>query len=531
MHLIDLIRERLVRAQDGFTMAVTMGALMLITTVGLAAYAAADGDIKASADSRERKSAWAAAEAGLNWYVSRLTEDNNYWASCTNVPQVAPGQPAPVNQPWNGTGTDPRRWRQVPGVDEHYTIELLPVPGRSTCTTSNPPADVSMVDPSNGTFRIRATGRYRDEQRSIVAQFRRARFLDFLYFTDYETQDPLAYDSGDVTWANTNCASKYRDERSSSCTDISFPGFDVINGPLHTNDDLLICGSPTFGRAGRNDKVEVSGVRSPGYRATSGCSATPVFRTVFKYAQPTMEMPATNSELLATATAGGLVTVGRTQLTLRADGFIDVRDGAAQTLRTVSWPANGVIYVRNGSCGSTGPPKSKVYTGTGRDPDGCANVEVRGTYARSLTIASAKDIVIMGDIRRSGDALLGLIADQFVRVYHPVNRSSCSSAVDGQLQSVTIDAAILSLQHSFTVDNWDCGPPHGQLTVNGAIAQRYRGVVGQFSGSSLARGYEKNYNYDDRLHYRNPPHFLSPLNSAWRVLRVNEQVPAPGARP
>ena len=42
----------------------------------------------------------------------------------------------------------------------------------------------------------------------------------------------------------------------------------------------------------------------------------------------------------------------------------------------------------------------------------------------------------------------------------------------------TIDAAILAINHSFIVDNYDCGSPLGTLTVNGAIAQKYRGAVG-----------------------------------------------------
>ena len=37
---------------------------------------------------------------------------------------------------------------------------------------------------------------------------------------------------------------------------------------------------------------------------------------------------------------------------------------------------------------------------------------------------------------------------------------------------------------------------------------------------------DKAYSYDDRLKFRNPPFFLDPVKAGWRVLRVNEQVPA-----
>ena len=40
-------------------------------------------------------------------------------------------------------------------------------------------------------------------------------------------------------------------------------------------------------------------------------------------------------------------------------------------------------------------------------------------------------------------------------------------------------------------------------------------------------GYTKDYKYDKRLRYRSPPFFLDPISAAWRIIRANEQVPAP----
>ena len=48
---------------------------------------------------------------------------------------------------------------------------------------------------------------------------------------------------------------------------------------------------------------------------------------------------------------------------------------------------------------------------------------------------------------------------------------------------IEIDAAILALDHSFIVDNWDCGLL-GALTVKGAIAQKFRGPVGTYNSST-----------------------------------------------
>jgi hypothetical protein len=92
-----------------------------------------------------------------------------------------------------------------------------------------------------------------------------------------------------------------------------------------------------------------------------------------------------------------------------------------------------------------------------------------------------------------------------------------------------VQAAILTLQHSFIVDNYNSGAKRGTLKVDGAIAQRFRGPVGTFNTSTGngVTGYTKDYNYDNRLRYRSPPYFLDPIQAAWRIIRSNEQVPAP----
>ena len=52
----------------------------------------------------------------------------------------------------------------------------------------------------------------------------------------------------------------------------------------------------------------------------------------------------------------------------------------------------------------------------------------------------------------------------------------------------------------------------------GAIAQVYRGPVGTIGST----GYLKNYVYDDRLREQEPPHFLNPIQAAWRIQRETE---------
>jgi hypothetical protein len=169
----------------------------------------------------------------------------------------------------------------------------------------------------------------------------------------------------------------------------------------------------------------------------------------------------------------------------------------------------------------------------------CGNVYVKGNYTGQLTIASENDVVINGNITTpvngegvpSTNAVLGLIADNFVRIYHPLNNkrgheyrecepSTGNAASPAPLTNVTIYAAILAVNHSFIVDNYDCGQPFEKLTVFGAIAQIFRGTVGTHNGSGeVTTGYAKNYNYDDRLRVESPPYFLSPVQAAWIVQR------------
>jgi hypothetical protein len=149
---------------------------------------------------------------------------------------------------------------------------------------------------------------------------------------------------------------------------------------------------------------------------------------------------------------------------------------------------------------------------------------VSGTYATSMTLAAQGDVIVTGDLLHQNEqAVMGLVANNFVRVYHPVG-SNCGSNLSGTNATLTIDAAILTLQHSFIVDNYGCGAKLNNLNVNGAIAQKYRGPVG--TTGSPGTGYVKNYWYDDRLKYRTPPYFLQPTSSAWNVVRFNEQLKA-----
>jgi Tfp pilus assembly protein PilX len=528
-------------SERGFTMIAVLIVMTVATVVASGVLLAAQHDLPFSKASSDRKQAYAAAEAGVEYYLYQLTNDNDYWTKCTNVPA-----PAPINQ----KGATTRKWRTLSGTKARYTIELMPASG-ATCVEGS--ADTTMLNQSTGTIKIRATGEAGGTKRSIVAEYRRDSFLDFLYFTDFETFSPEAYDNqADRDWAAANCG-KYRNFRSNAdgtnpCAKIRFISDDKNLGPFHTNDDILACGNYTLGRNAA-DKIEIAGPnkwQNPGSSASCD-SGQPNVQGTLDYPAARLPMPTTNADVRNKAAAAYTYT-GRTWIRLR-DTVMDVTtwnsSGTAVT-NTQALPTNGVISVRNGACTSIQPPVRQSYS----EPAGCANVTVWGSYAQSLTITSEKDIIVgtpvdptnntplysNADLTRNGDVVLGLIADKFVRVSHAVSRSggcfnrnatngTTTTSDDRPMTDIKIEAAILSLLHSFIVDNYECGDELGTLTVMGAIAQRYRGPVGT-SGSSDRTGFTKNYEYDDRFRYRSPPFFLTPIDAAWNITRENEQAPA-----
>jgi hypothetical protein len=510
------------RCQRGFTTVTLMGVLAVGGLLVAAGFAAVDPDIGLSREDQDNKQAYGAAEAGLQWYLNSLNRDNGYYVKCTaaNRGPNPPGlplindQPAPVSDAWDGTGADPRIWRNLPGEQAQYAVELLPAPGYDACV---PGDQYSMVD-SNGNLRIRVSGRSRGETRTIVASLRRRNFIDFIYFTDFEALDPEADASSSTGF--TDCA-RYRNSRAGrGCEEIQFVDDDEVLGPLHTNDNVLFCKSPTFGRSER-DAIEINGP-SPFVRAGGDCSGSPDVDGTLIHPGGQLGMPPSNQGLRDLA-ADEYQFSGKTTIVLAGSQMQVTNAARGGTLPPMSLPENGVIYVSNVTGGCTSP-SFRYRQRYDSAQVGCGDVWVSGQYGKDLTIAADNDVVINGPITRvegNDGLLLGLIANQFVRVYHPVN-SSCTQNATGSLPDLEIQAAILALTHSFLVDNWNCGPKLGDLTVEGAIAQRFRGPVGTTGGT----GYYKDYVYNDRLRYREPPFFLDPVQASWRIARQNEQVPA-----
>ena len=521
MRLRLRLRKLRLASQGGFTTITVMGTLAVGVLLVGATFAAVDPDISLSRQDQDQKQAYGAAESGLQWYLNALAKDNNYYLKCTNVPPPNATEAAPVNQQYDGVTA--RKWRKLPGEKAEYTVELLPAPGKTTCSI---PDQWSMIDPF-GNMRLRVTGRSRNQYRSVIATLRRRNFIDFIYFTDFETLDPAAYSN---PGAMTGPCSKYRADRAGAgCTEIQFTNNDDVFGPLHTNDSVYVCGHPQFGRTTR-DMIELNGPDDAQDGVVPACGGASIdLQGTLDQPAGTLGMPPSNQAIKDVADATHKF-LGYTHIQLQGNTMLvqNFKRFGDNLQHSMAWPAKGVIYVENdplqGGC-TAAYDRSNDYSA---QQPGCGDVWIKGNYGGDLTVAADNDVVIDGHLDRDNTGLLlGLIANNFVRVYHPTwTDDNCSTNDAGYIQNLRIQAAILALNHSFIVDNWNCGAPVGSLSVDGAIAQKFRGPVGTVSGSTIQTGYVKDYEYNDRLRYREPPYFLDPVQAAWRIARQNEQIPA-----
>ncbi len=524
--------------EHGMALVTVMLGLSVLLALAVAAIQYGIGSQRVSKRDQNWQSALSAAEAGLDNYIFHLNENANYTSySASNLP---------------------------PDGNLAFS-QYVNIPGGNAAGQFRYRVDTSSLA-VDGTVTVTSTGKVGAGKRTITGTMRRRSFLDYLYFTEYETQDPDSYSSNlsDGSDPQTACAHHYYDGRNSRCSDIQFISADTINGPLHSNDAILMCGSPNF--AGKTS----TSWNTSGSRWRDGCPTShPNFANSGDPAYlPPLSVPPSNSEIRSqTASAtGGCLYTGPTRIRLLASGQMTVKspfsrqtNNSCPTNGTGNLPSNGVIYVQSVPSTKSDPNYTKncpFTVGGEKHPlglpisndittygcrDGDAFVE--GTLKGRLTIAADNNIDITWNLTyqsgTGGTDLLGLIANNFIEVWHPVSCTSGSSsscnlnanfptetARNSTFSNPTIQAAMLALQHSFRNQNWYLGAPLGTLNVTGVIAQSYRGPVGTGSGGSVTTGLAKNYLYDQRLKYQSPPSFLDPIASAWEIA-VWKEIPTP----
>jgi hypothetical protein len=353
-------------------------------------------------------------------------------------------------------------------------------------------------------YTITSVGYAGGRQRRLEVDVGPQSFADFLYFTNMEHEPS----TGGPCW---------------------FTSADVLDGPLHTNDQIHIFGDPVFkgdvesGYGGPDDSnlthnpafLYYNGSSTNHLESTAPSNAphdVPTFEDGYELGVSTIEIPDVLRELQDLAEAGGVVLItlaGNYEIVMsRPDsagipmyGYVSYRRSPVHDWVDVDLSSiNGMIYVTGGA-------------------------EVSGVLDGRLTIACSSNLYVVDDItyRESDengptegcDDVLGLVAaGDIVVENNEANQTDC-----------VIHGAMMALNQSFRVDGYNVGDPRGDLTIYGGLVQEFRGPVGtvvltgEGSEVQVVTGYRKDYHYDYRLRDLPPPGFFQTgtyKRLAWR---------------
>jgi hypothetical protein len=436
----------------GMALAIAVVFGTVIVFMVSSAVAVATSGIRKSVSDADWNSALSAAYAGVQDYEARLSNDTGYTQYGNPAAPFSASSAALLTLPTGGAankafgtgaGGD---WATVQGGDGRasYRYEV----------------DSSKYY-SSGIVRIRATGKVGKAVRSVVASVRQQGFVDFLYFTDYEIQDPV------MTGANPTDCVKYAWQNrpvaaygSNQCGEIAFGGNDTIDGPAHSNDTMRICDATFTGQV-TTSNPRTTGLRYNRLNSYGGSCSGQQFPP--GVTQPgftsTIDMPATNaaqksatrSDQGAGRQAGCLYT-GPTNIVFNANGTMTVKspytsftetagDGSTSGSNTngcgmpgtatgrlgssagatVPVPDNNLIYVQNvpsATSDKNGIPESTLRTAcnTGNGVGYPAQNEnvlstspcsygtrsgdafVKGTLQGKVTVAAENYIYVTGDL-------------------------------------------------------------------------------------------------------------------------------------
>lgn len=286
---------------------------------------------------------------------------------------------------------------------------------------------------------------------------------------------------------------------------IWFTSSDLIEGAMHSNDQIAMTGSPTF----------LGKVTSTANSFYQGNPFTPNFQQGYQLGVPPVTFPTIqdlinnyyesnndqNPQLVIDArfsrdsevvfNSNGTITYSVWHMS----GSTKIWDVAATTVNMNT--LNGLIYV-NG------------------------DVRTRGRVNGQITMIATKEIYITDDILYSDSnsngtlavgttKTLGLISsDDIVISNTTANQTNCR-----------INGALLALGTSFKVEDHTSGNPRGTLTIWGSLSQNTRGPVGTFGGGGVQSGYSKDYHYDNRFINTPPPYY--PVTGQYAMYSWHDQ--------
>ena len=407
---------------SGIAMILSLAWGLIFMMLALGVVASVNQLTRASGAGDNYYSAYAAAQAGIDDYIARLQLNPIYWQ---------------VTDSTNGAFTS---YVKIPGstTDEKYTYT----------------ADTSITGPT-GQIILTVTGRAGNSQRRLRAILRRASTIDYVFFSDYQTQDPYmpgAY--GDLTTATTLCANRYWWQsgpvgpRSNSangatrnnnyCEWAEILSSETINGDSHSNDVWYFAGTlpsavstgkmsvscpstmcpsahawidgnsmtvPSFGQAGTLAAGTVpatSPTLAPGLTTPNG-SLNPTYDSQ-------LPLPTANVKLRDDAASGGCIFTGPTRIKFLNNGTMQVTSpdtkslsisphctilsgGSLQASTPTSQPTVTISTVPDVS-GYTGVIYVQSIPAASNDPNYWANGTAPSCGKKNTTTGNTKPYVI-----------------------------------------------------------------------------------------------------------------------------------------
>ena len=567
--------------EQGFALITVMLALMVLTGLTVAIVGYGIGSQNISHRDQNWNAAFSAAKAGVNDCLNRINNTPGHATSCGTDLGVSENKAMTAT---TSTGAD---WAEVPGtsnakfrywVDSDANAETLARSGFVSVVVTGKVGNAARTVEAELRVPTLLDYVYSSDFELLDPRFQSNASSCSAPHYAYDQPGNSGYDSNATDPNDTN-----------RCRLLYFSTGDVINGPFHTNDWMRVCGNPEFNGPASTSypgyEPTASSAVKPGdvlWRPPPSCSNAPQFvanpdTTNLVYAQLAPQLLSSIDGLKANAGVGtgGCYYRGPTTIKFDANGTMDVWSpnssladvGAGCPLGTSSptngaLPSNGVVYVDriNGGCNpnrgnGVGYPKDSDPSDIDLTTYSCSagDVFVQGSLNGQVTVGAFDNVIVTGDLlyhdktkgstSYQGTDLLGLMANGDVAVYHPVvkvgGNNGNKQCEDGdetnnpsyknQSTAITdpeIDAAILSVFHSFYAQNWECGDTLGEITVFGAIAQKYAGKLGTADTSGvLIHGYNKAFNYDNRLKYLEPPYFLNLTTSVFQQVTFKELTP------
>ncbi len=286
--------------------------------------------------------------------------------------------------------------------------------------------------------------------------------------------------------------------------DIWFYSGDVIEGPLHSNDQISIMGSPQF--LGKVTSSYDSFIKGAGYN--------PTFRDGYQLGVPEITFPTTQEVLNNYYIENG----GPPPLTIDASGSKHARivfNSNGKITYSVWHRSNRhLIYDIHNAKANINDLNGVIYV--------TDDVRLKGTIKGRVTVFATGNIYIIDDLRYSQSKPSGEPAENCTDMLGIVAAKNIIIADnDANRDNVVIDGAILALGNSMYVQNYWSGDARGNLTIWGSLSQVVRGPVGTMRWDGSTTGYNKDYHYDQRLEEEIPPYYPTTgvyEVTAWREL-------------